>query len=512
MQLIDQERAQREVVSFLAAPETHNGATVECVTTHISRVFLAGDRAYKLKRALKYEFADFSTAERRRLACENELRVNRRAAPDLYLGVRPIYQDGCGASWRESGPPVDWVVEMARFASTDQFDRLLIAERLDDRLVWSLADKLFDLHQKAPICRARATARDPAANANALVEDLRRGALRGSRKADIDDWAMRAAAAFHSFRDLIEARFKDGRVRRCHGDLHLANICLFQGEVTPFDAIEFDDEVATIDVLYDLAFAAVDFAHFKRPQYANGLVNRYFGRSGDYGGLALLPAFASMRAIVRAMALGLAAKDPDGVDRAGDYLDLGLELLRASPRPRLIAIGGLSGSGKSTLARALAPGLGSALGAVAISSDVVRKRLFGVAPETSLDASAYRRDVTTRVYAQMLEDAEAALRAGAVVILDATYTNDEARGAARRLAERRGARFDGVWLTAPVETLKGRVAARSHDASDATLDVVAQQALKTVDLPSDWLTPGECDNVDAMRDTVLSMLNIASPA
>ncbi len=507
--------AQRDVIAFLASPAAHDGAPVERVSTHISHIFLAGDRAFKLKRALKYEFADFSTVELRRKACENELSANRRAAPDMYLGVRAIYADDGAPTWTPvgapRGAPMDWVVEMARFATEDQFDRLLTADRLDGAAILALADRLFELHEGASKWTMREGARDPTANAAALVADLRLGALNDARAGDIDAWGARAAAAFAANAELIHARLKAGRVRRCHGDLHLANICLFRGEVTPFDAIEFDDEVATIDVLYDLAFAVMDLLHFGRADFANGLLNRYLARGGDYGGLAALPAFASMRAAVRAMALGLAARDDAATARAGAYLDLALSLPEPPPAPRVIAIGGLSGSGKSTLAREVAPHLGTAWGAVTISSDTTRKRLFGVAPETRLGADAYRPEASAMTYEQMIADAGAALRAGQSVVLDATYTNESARAAARALADQCGAAFDGVWLAASEDVLRARVAARSGDASDATIDVLGAQLAAFEGPPPDWRTI-DAAAADGGRDGVMRALEICPEA
>jgi hypothetical protein len=275
---------------------------------------------------------------------------------------------------------------------------------------------------------------------------------------------------------LLDARRSAGQVRWCHGDLHLRNICLIDGRPTLFDGIEFNPDIACIDVLYDLAFLLMDLQHRDMARAANMVLNRYLGRSEDVAGLALLPFFQSLRAGVRAMVSAIEAGEGHGEqgDVARAYLDLAIRLLERQP-PALIAVGGYSGTGKSSMAADVAAMIGAAPGAVVLRSDVVRKRLMGVAPEVALDGGAYTAEVTQRVYSYLHALARRALATGATVILDAVHGDAAERQAVEALASAAGVPFCGLWLEAPAATLRSRIAARRHDASDATLNVLEGQ-------------------------------------
>ncbi|HTQ70251.1 MAG TPA: AAA family ATPase, partial [Acidocella sp.] len=261
-----------------------------------------------------------------------------------------------------------------------------------------------------------------------------------------------------------------GAVRRCHGDLHLGNILLLDGHPALFDCIEFSDEFACIDVLYDLAFLLMDLLRGGDAAGASLVANRYLDVSGDEGGLALLPLFIAARAAIRAHISVAQGK----AEKAADYLALAAQALRPA-WPCLLAVGGFSGSGKSTLAASLAAHLSPMPGARVLRSDVLRKRLAGVAPETRLPESAYTRAASAGVYAHLLALAEAALRAGVCVILDAAFLRQAERDAAAALAARLGVAFQGLWLDAPDEVLQARLAARRDDASDAGIEVLRAQ-------------------------------------
>jgi predicted kinase len=265
-------------------------------------------------------------------------------------------------------------------------------------------------------------------------------------------------------------------VRRGHGDLHLRNVCLFEGRPTLFDCLEFSDELATVDVLYDLAFLLMDLEHRGLADFANRVLNRYLDLTGEDDGLAAMPLFLSMRAAIRAHVTAAAieraapAVKPEVGAEARSYLDLSVRLLR--PRSyRVVAIGGLSGTGKSTLAAALAPSLGARV----LRSDVIRKRLYKVAPETPLAASAYRPQVSRRVYDTLRGRAVDALAAGYSVIIDAVSLKPAERRSFLAVAEAAGVPFLGLWLVAPAATMDRRLQARRHDASDASSEVLAQQ-------------------------------------
>ncbi len=282
-------------------------------------------------------------------------------------------------------------------------------------------------------------------------------------------------------RELLERRRDEGRVRHCHGDLHLGNIVLWDGRPVLFDCLEFDPALASIDTFYDLAFLLMDLAHRGLRPLAQRLLSGYLDATWDDAGVALLALFQSCRAAIRAKVQGLAAERENGAEArerevaaAREYLDLALRFLAPEP-PRLVAIGGVSGTGKSTLARRLGPALGAAPGAVLLRSDVIRKRLCGVAPTERLGEEAYTEPVSDRVYAALGSRAATLLAAGQAVIVDAVFLDPRSRARIERVALDRGMPFQGLWLKAPAEVLAERVQARRGDASDATLAVMRRQ-------------------------------------
>ena len=475
---------QRETIAFLSRAASYGPAVerVEMIETHVSLVFLADERAYKLKRAVKLPYLDFSTARRRGEACAAELSLNRRTAPALYLEIRRLGRDAAGrVCFGEEGPEVDWVVAMRRFDQALLFDALAQAGKLAPGLIDRLADHIAQFHEGAEGRADRggaAALREIAATNHQLLAAAPGAGFAGERVASIlGKWneALSATAA------LLEARRAAGKVRRCHGDLHLRNICLVDGEPTLFDCLEFSEALASIDVLYDLAFLLMDLEHRGLTPLANRVLNRYLDRTGEDHGLAAMPLFLSLRAGIRAhvtaTALAQANSPQTARDMAADarrYLDLAHHVLAPQPR-RLVAIGGLSGSGKSTLAMALAPELGLRPGARVLRSDVRRKLLLGVAPETRLPADAYTPEITRRVYGALCEKAATALAAGYSAIIDAVSLAPAERGAFAEVARRAGAPFSGLWLEASAETMAARISARRGDASDATLDILAGQ-------------------------------------
>ncbi len=479
---------QDEVIAFLADPRTHGGAEVTRIDTHGAIVVLARDRAYKLKRAVRFPYMDFSTLELRRRAAEAELIVNRRTAPALYLAVEPVTRTAPGVlAIGGTGTVVDWLVVMRRFDQESLFDRMAAKGALDKRLMSELADAVLRFHADAEPRPdhggAAGIARVVAGNDQGLAEagpaafsQDKVAALRRQSEAML---ARRAA--------LLEGRRMRGLARRCHGDLHLGNICLFEGRPTLFDAIEFNEEIACIDVLYDLAFLLMDLDHRKLGDLANLVFNRYLsegardGALGDLAGLAALPLFLACRAGVRAQvsAAAAAAQPEQGaawrlIGAAAGYLDLALRYL-APPPARLVAIGGLSGTGKSTLARALAPHLGAAPGALVLRSDVIRKHLAGRGALSRLGPESYTREASARVFETIRARAATALAAGHAVIADAVYGRPEQRAAIESVARELRVSFDGFWLEAPAAVLAARVAARAGDASDATPEVLRRQ-------------------------------------
>jgi uncharacterized protein len=473
---------QSAVIAFLADPASYGlaDAIVERVTTHCSLIFLVGDRAFKLKRAVKYSYLDYSTVALRERFCRAELAINRRTAPELYLAVRAVTRRASGAlAFDGAGEVLDWIVEMRRFDEETLFDRLAEARKLDGDILRRLADAVAAFHAEAAAMPdhggAPAMARTIAMN----DENLRLAAPPLELPA-IDALRAAAEARLAAAAPLLEERRQCGKVRRCHGDLHLGNVCLVAGRPTLFDAIEFNDDFAGIDVLYDIAFLLMDLTARRLPELAAIAFNRYLDRSGDDDGLPALPLFLSARAAIRAHVLGTLARSAKGSDaaragdRAGAYLRLALTLLAPQP-PRLVAIGGLSGSGKSSVAQALAGDFAPAPGARVIRSDIVRKRLAGVAAETRLPRESYDLASAERVYAASRDAARDALAAGYSVILDAAFLREPERKAAEIVARELGAPFIGLWLGAPPDLLAQRIERRRDDVSDADRAVLAKQ-------------------------------------
>jgi uncharacterized protein len=283
--------------------------------------------------------------------------------------------------------------------------------------------------------------------------------------ASTEEWLARLG-------DLLDRRRAAGKVRRCHGDLHLRNICVLDGKPVLFDCLEFSEVFASIDVLYDLAFLLMDLEHQGQGASANLVFNRYLDLTGEDDGLAAMPLFLSLRAAIRAHVTALAGAT--AADGARQYLDEACMALLPPP-PQLIAIGGLSGTGKSTLAVGLAPGLGARPGARVLRSDVIRKRLFGLDPEARLPEDAYTPEVSERVYSTLRMQAAAALRAGYCAIVDTVALHAQERQAFAAVAQAAGVPFTGIWLDASPQTMTARVEARRHDASDATSAIVERQ-------------------------------------
>lgn len=485
MNAADTETEQEEAIAFLGDPANHDPRpeTVERIDTHGAIVFLAGERVYKIKRAVELPYFDFSTLEKRRAACEREVELNRETAPSLYRGVVPLVRRDDGAlALGGEGETVEWVVEMVRFDQADLLEQMAAAGRLPLSLMAPLADHIAAYHARAPAHRGG----DGVAAFADVIEEVAAALEQAQDRLGeeaVQHYARALKERFETDRALLARREEAGRVRRCHGDLHLRNIVLIDGAPALFDALEFDERLATIDVLYDLAFLLMDLWLRGERAHANAVLNRYLWRAdadADIDGLAALPLFLSVRAAIRAM-VGLdrlaqvsGEEAETALAEVQNYFALAREFL-TPPGPRLIAVGGLSGTGKTTLAAGLAPLSGPAPGAFHLRSDVERKLLFGVAPEDRLDAGAYTQKITKRVYAILNAKAARALAAGHAVILDAVFAKPSQRAAAEDVAQTAGAPFDGLWLSAPESALTARVDAREGDASDADARVVRQQ-------------------------------------
>jgi aminoglycoside phosphotransferase family enzyme/predicted kinase len=476
---------QAKVFAFLADPSVHPlSEPVVRIDTHAAVVFLAGRDAYKVKRAVKFPFLDYSTLGKRRTACEAELAVNRPNAPGIYLGVVPLTSAGGKLSINGGGEVVEWLLHMQRFDENETLDKVAARGGLSRELIDALCQAIFRSHSNA----SPAPGDGFCQHLWKCIEQNQAALLEHDEvfsRTSVDELTRMSQAAHAGIGDLLLARGREGFVKRCHGDLHLRNIVLIDGVPTLFDAIEFDEAIATGDVLYDLSFLIMDLWQRDLKHAANRVLNRYLwhGGASHYAALAALPLFLSLRAAIRAKVTAASlehlppAERPSAEAEAQRYLALAIEFLRPE-RPSVIAVGGLSGTGKSTLAAAMAPFTGRAPGAVHLRSDVERKAIWGIAETVPLPSLAYSPPLDKEIYARLNSRAALTLAAGCSVVIDAVYRVEEERHEAEKTVSEFGAHFVGLWLEAPLDLLMGRVKARRGDASDASPWVVEGQWLQ----------------------------------
>ena len=480
------------------------------IDTHAAHVFLSPDRAWKIKRPVNLGFLDFSTVEKRHHALQAELELNRRTAPQLYLALHRVIRTGPGAFAIDGdGEIVDWILEMHRFPDDALLAHIAEAGQLEPLLLVQLADAVLGLHREAAIV----TGEDGCSDLWAVVEG---NADRLGRLAEILPMershqlihAHRTALLRH--RGLLRARATAGRIRRGHGDLHLRNVAVIDDRPVLFDCLEFDEALASIDVLYDLAFLLMDLWHCGLRNEANTVHNRYLDLSAiDERGAVLMPFFMSLRATIRAHIA--ATRSLEGAEGARTealaYLDLAIHLLDPA-RPRLVAIGGLSGTGKSTLARMLGGLVDQAPGARILRSDVLRKRALGLTPEAHLPVSQYTQAATERSYRGLRTEASRHLADGNSVIADATFADVGERIAMIDVALGAGIPFTGLWLEAPIETRVQRVRGRRTDASDADEAVARAQAEVELGDNEPWHILKVDDAPDVIAACARAMLHI----
>jgi len=444
-------------------------AGADPVETHISAVFIGRDTVWKLKKAVRLGFLDFSELAAREHFTRRELSLNQPHAPGMYRDVVPVTRAADGTLALEGeGQPVEWVLRMAPVPPGDFLDVIARRDGLTPDLLDATADAVVALHEAAAPAPPGFDA--PAAMARVLAGNIRDCRETGLPEDRVAALGAAMAARLSALAPPMAARAAAGRVRRCHGDLHLGNLCLWEGRPTPFDALEFDEAMATTDTGYDLAFLLMDLSAQGHRPAANRVMNRYLARTGDFGLLPALGFWMALRAMVRAHVT--ARRGEDGLA----YLAAAEAHIRPVP-PRLVAVGGLQGTGKTWLARQIAPDLGAAPGAVHLRTDETRKRRAGVAPEARLPQAAYAEAESQAVHAEIYAAAAQALAAGHSVVLDAVFLDPAQRQAAEAAA--RPHPFNGFWLAAPLDLLRQRVAARSaqgKDASDATVAVLNQAA------------------------------------
>ena len=466
----------------------HPAQRIDVIETHISWVLLTGDYAYKIKKPVTLGFLDFSSLEARRHYCNEELRLNRRTAPQLYLDVVAITGSVARPAVGGAGDVLEYAVRMRQFPEDALLDRMARGTRLQPHHLDHLAQLLAQFHSRI----GRAGADTAFASPQCVLDNASRNFSEIELLAPSDEdlqllrrlgnWTRNEHASLSA---LLDARKAGGFVRECHGDLHLGNIALLDGVPTPFDCIEFNASFRWIDVMNEIAFLVMDLLDHRLPRLAFRFLNAYLEITGDYAGVRLLRFYLVYRAMVRAKVACIRAHQPGiggddkslSVQRYNNHLQLA-QRLSAWSRPALIIMHGLSGSGKTTVSQ----GLLESLGAVRLRSDIERKRLHGLKAAartgSGIEAGIYAAAATENTYAQLANCARELLVAGYPVIVDAAFLKRDHRNAFRRIASGCGVPFAMVSCAAQEATLRERVVKRDSegkDASEAGLAVLERQ-------------------------------------
>ncbi|MGE5616103.1 MAG: AAA family ATPase [Bacillota bacterium] len=511
------------LVAALRSPRCygHPAESIEVLETHISYVVLAGAVAYKIKKPVTLPFLDFSSLSARLHFCDEELRLNRRTAPDIYLDVVPI----CGSVDEPrvggSGEPIEHAVKMRRFSQGNRLDRMATMGSLDPTIVDQLAAQVAELHAGAPKADRSSeyglpdTVLRSAFDNFSEIQALRERGSRAAIPAVLYAWTI---DQHHVLADTLARRKAEGFVREGHGDLHLANIVLYEDRPVIFDCIEFSPALRWADVMSDVAFLMMDLIAHGRPRLAWRFLNAYLERTGDYGGLAVLRLYLVYRAMVRAKVACIRAaqllpghpQELEAEEEFASHIALAMRLIEP-PKRGVVVMHGLSGSGKTTVSQALA----ESLGAVRIRSDVERKRSSGfdglARTGAAVGAGLYTSRITDRTYEELASLARGLLRDGFTAIVDATFLARARRRRFEAIASAAHAPFAIVDCVAPRKALERRIATRMaivNDASEAGLAVLEHQLETQEPLEDDeWMASIACDTtLEDCEDCVAAAL------
>ena len=508
---------QQKLIAALRDPRCYAPVvqSVQVIETHISWVLLAGEYAYKIKKAINLGFLDYTELDARKFYCDEEIRLNRRTAPDIYLDTVAI---GGSPEAPEFGaqPALEYAVKMRRFDSASLMADLLLRGKISALHVDRLAARIARFHagvSVADVSSGFGTAESINAAALQNFEQLRSLLTDDADREDVAALEAATEAEYTQCREIFETRRTYGFVRECHGDLHLGNIVLIGDEPVPFDCIEFNPALRWIDVMDEIAFSVMDLLHRDHPELAWRLLNAYLEAGGDYGGLSVLRFYLAYRATVRAKVCAIWVAQTHNSGRAKSdemaacrsYLALALQCL-GQYRPALIITHGLPGSGKTTFSQLAL----QQLGAIRIRSDVERKRLFGLGTLDNSRAAVgdiYGPEATRRTYARLQELARSILLAGFPVIVDAAFLQQDEREAFRELAQNMSVPFAIASLYAEDSRLRKRIRQRRNDASEADVAVLdmlqsKQQPLSQRELACTAIfttedTPDSADNTRA---------------
>jgi uncharacterized protein len=488
-----------ELIQQMLVPEFYPHPVIipiELMQTHASYILLAGDFVYKLKKPVNFGFLDYSTLDKRQHFCQEEIRLNQRGAKELYLEVLPISKQGNKYQLGSNGEIVDYAVKMLRFPQENLLSNMFEAGTITTEDIEEIGRVIAKFHADAQtneyikrfgeVDRIRQWIDDNYRQTEKYIGRAQTQQQYTETKAYTDRFLLE-----HS--QLFLDRIAGGFIRECHGDLHLRNICRWQNKTLLFDCIEFNEPFRFVDTMYDVAFAVMDLEARGRKDLANRFLNTYAEQTGDWEGLQVLPMYLSRQAYVRAKVTSFLLDDPAiaeedraaAAQTAANYYRQAWEYTRTR-QGRLIMLSGLSGSGKSTLGKRIA----QQLGGVHLRSDAVRKHLGGIPLLSKGDDSLYTPEMTAKTYQHVLALGAKLAAQGFIVILDAKYDRRSLRGAVVDLAADRGIPLQMIYCTAPVNVLLDRLAHRTGDIADATVDLLASQQAAWEDFTSE-----ERDNV-----------------
>lgn len=474
-------------IAALMAPAgfDHPVTYCELIETHASWVILTGSFAYKIKKPVDLGFLDFSTLEKRRICCEEELRLNRRLAPGIYLGLAPIYGSHAHPKWVGVGEPIEYAVKMRQFPQEAQLDRALEAGLLEPRHIDAFAERIARFHGEIAVAGSDTDYGDVEHVQRPVLDNffrIRMHILDTTLLKPLDELEAWARSEIKALEPVFVRRKSEGFIRECHGDLHLRNLAWIDDMPVGFDCIEFNPNLRWIDVMSDAAFLVMDLQDRRKPRLARRFLNHYLEHTGDYAGLRVLPFYLTYRALVRAKVNAILAGEPDVDPRTAasakkdcsDYLMLA-KGHAGTDNPQLIITHGMSASGKSTVSGSLM----EYIDAIRIRSDVERKRLHGLPPETDAHSDAgygiYSKEASRKTYHRLLEVAGLILDAGYAVIVDAAFLDIDRRRPFQMMAADRHIPFRILDCTAAPDTLRRRIVKRPKSVSDADTMVLEHQ-------------------------------------
>lgn len=485
--MIASDKQQPELIRSLLRPDiyAHTVTEIDLIETHISWVILTGEFAYKIKKPVNLGFLDFSTLDKRRFCCNEELRLNSRLAAEIYREVVSITGTPDQPELNGTGETIEYAVKMVQFPQQAQLDVMLKNGELERHHMDAIAGLVSEFHQQTDIAAAETAYGDPQHVYQPVAENFAqiRQHLHTNRYdaqlSSLEHWSQ---SAFETLNPLFEQRKRDGFIRECHGDMHLRNLVWFNGKPLAFDCLEFNPALRWIDTLSEVAFLVMDLQDREQPQLAQRFLNTYLEQCGDYQGMPVFRFYLSYRALVRAKVdairagqKGIAENDRlEAEDEFHAYLKLA-QTYTQHGKPKLIITRGMSASGKSTLTLPLL----ELMGAIRIRSDIERKRLFNIDlasnSKADIDKGIYSAEAGIKTYQKLRHLAESVLDAGYPVVIDAAFLKHDQRQPFMQLAIDKKVSFIILEFTASADTLRQRIKARTDDVSDADLSVLEHQ-------------------------------------